>query len=105
MLWHTVGSLPLPFPRMLPSTSRSAPRRVLYTAFDEVPGPKGACTHILAFVRALAQAGCDVWLVTPGPADRASQPLAESLRSATASTAVPPLVAARVSRRRRSGNM
>ncbi|MFO0871780.1 MAG: glycosyltransferase family 4 protein [Pirellulales bacterium] len=90
MLWRTVGFLLLLSPRMLSSTSRPASRRVLYTAFDEVPGPKGACTHILAFVRALAQAGCDVWLVTPGPADRASQSLAESLRPAQASTAAPP---------------
>jgi glycosyltransferase involved in cell wall biosynthesis len=40
--------------------------RVLYTAFDVVPAPKGASTHIQHFVRALVHAGFEVDLVTPG---------------------------------------
>lgn len=40
--------------------------RVLYTAFDVVPAPKGASTHIQHFVRALVEAGFEVDLVTPG---------------------------------------
>ncbi len=40
--------------------------RILYTAFDVVPAPKGASTHILQFVRALVNAGFEVDLVTPG---------------------------------------
>jgi len=48
--------------------------KILYTAFDEVPGPKGASTHICEFVRALDHGGADVTLVTPGAIDRAEQP-------------------------------
>jgi glycosyltransferase involved in cell wall biosynthesis len=40
--------------------------RVLYTAFDVVPRPKGASTHILHFLRALVNGGYQVHLVTPG---------------------------------------
>ena len=40
--------------------------RVLYTAFDVVPSPKGASTHITHFVRGLVGAGYAVDLVTPG---------------------------------------
>ncbi len=54
--------------------------RVLYTAFDEVPSPKGASTHILAMVRALDRAGADVWLVTPGAEDRGAATLEGGLR-------------------------
>jgi glycosyltransferase involved in cell wall biosynthesis len=39
--------------------------RVLYAAFDVVPSPKGASTHIHAFVSALAGAGHEVVLATP----------------------------------------
>jgi glycosyltransferase involved in cell wall biosynthesis len=39
---------------------------VLYTAFDVVPSPKGASTHITHFVRGLVGAGYDVHLMTPG---------------------------------------
>jgi glycosyltransferase involved in cell wall biosynthesis len=39
--------------------------RVLYSAFDVVPSPKGASTHVVQFVRGLAGAGHDVTLVTP----------------------------------------
>jgi glycosyltransferase involved in cell wall biosynthesis len=46
---------------------------VLYTAFDIVPSPKGASTHILHFLRGLVNASWQVRLVTPGdgllPAD------------------------------------
>lgn len=40
--------------------------RILYTAFDVVPSPKGASTHILHFIRGLTSAGYTVNLVTPG---------------------------------------
>jgi glycosyltransferase involved in cell wall biosynthesis len=39
---------------------------VLYTAFDVVPSPKGASTHITHFVRGLVSAGYAVRLMTPG---------------------------------------
>jgi glycosyltransferase involved in cell wall biosynthesis len=39
---------------------------VLYTAFDLVPSPKGAGTHIMHFLRGLVKAGFDVQLITPG---------------------------------------
>lgn len=39
--------------------------RVLYSAFDVVPSPKGASTHIQHFVRGLTAAGHEVLLVTP----------------------------------------
>lgn len=40
--------------------------RVLYTAFDLVPSPKGASIHITYFVRGLIAAGFDVTLITAG---------------------------------------
>ena len=40
--------------------------RVLYAAFDLVPSPKGAGTHIMHFLRGLVKAGYDVQLMTPG---------------------------------------
>jgi glycosyltransferase involved in cell wall biosynthesis len=40
--------------------------RVLYTAFDVVPSPKGASRHITAFTQALSQAGYQVTLFTVG---------------------------------------
>ncbi len=40
--------------------------RVLYTAFDIVPSPKGASTHILHFLRGLVNSSYDVELLTPG---------------------------------------
>ncbi len=39
--------------------------RVLYTAFDIVPSPKGASTHILHNLRGLANGNYDVHLITP----------------------------------------
>lgn len=39
--------------------------RVLYSAFDVVPSPKGASTHIQHFVGGLSAAGHEVLLVTP----------------------------------------
>ncbi len=45
---------------------------MLYTAFDVVPSPKGASTHISHFVEGLTQAGYAVTLVTAG-----SNPLPE----------------------------
>ena len=40
-------------------------RRVLYSAFDVVPSPKGASTHVARFVAGLTEGGYDVTLVTP----------------------------------------
>jgi hypothetical protein len=39
--------------------------RILYTAFDVVPSPKGASTHILHNIRGLVNGGFDVHLITP----------------------------------------
>ena len=39
--------------------------RVLYTAFDIVPSPKGASTHILHFIHGLVNSQFDVHLLTP----------------------------------------
>lgn len=40
--------------------------RVLYAAFDVVPSPKGASTHITYFARGLLEAGFQVQLITAG---------------------------------------
>ncbi len=40
--------------------------RVLYTAFDVVPSPKGSSVHITHFLRGLTRAGHVVHLITPG---------------------------------------
>ncbi len=40
--------------------------RVLYAAFDVVPSPKGASTHILHNLRGLVERGYEVNLITPG---------------------------------------
>jgi hypothetical protein len=40
--------------------------RILYTAFDVVPSPKGASTHITHFVRGLVEAGYQVTMITAG---------------------------------------
>ena len=42
---------------------------VLYTAFDVVPSPKGASTHITHFTDGLVAAGYQVQLVTAGRPD------------------------------------
>ena len=39
--------------------------RILYTAFDIVPSPKGASTHILHNIRGLVNSQLDVHLITP----------------------------------------
>ncbi len=39
--------------------------KILYTAFDIVPSPKGASTHILHNIRGLVNANYDVHLITP----------------------------------------
>ena len=54
--------------------------KILYTSFDEVPRPKGASTHIEAFVRTLGARFGDVWLVTPGPADQPTRDFAPGVR-------------------------
>ncbi len=43
--------------------------KILYTAFDVVPSPKGASRHITHFTRSLVAAGYDVTLFTAGLAD------------------------------------
>jgi glycosyltransferase involved in cell wall biosynthesis len=40
--------------------------RILYAAFDVVPRPKGASTHITYFARGLVEAGYDLTLITAG---------------------------------------
>jgi glycosyltransferase involved in cell wall biosynthesis len=40
--------------------------KILYAAFDVVPSPKGASTHITYFVRGLIEAGYDLTLITAG---------------------------------------
>jgi len=40
-------------------------KRILYTAFDIVPSPKGASTHILHNIRGLVNSQFDVHLITP----------------------------------------
>jgi glycosyltransferase involved in cell wall biosynthesis len=48
---------------------------VLYSAFDVVPSPKGASTHVRHFVRGLVRAGHEVVLVTPSaPGLAAAEP-------------------------------
>ena len=42
---------------------------ILYTTFDEIPAPKGASTHVLAFVERLGQSFGNVALVTPAALD------------------------------------
>lgn len=49
---------------------RSTRYEILYTTFDQVPGPKGAATHVEAFVRALGAGQGHVTLVTPGARDQ-----------------------------------
>src|SRR5215204_4302871 len=39
--------------------------KILYTAFDIVPSPKGASTHILHNLRGLVNGSFDVHLITP----------------------------------------
>ncbi|MFN3491437.1 MAG: hypothetical protein ACK40V_04365, partial [Anaerolineales bacterium] len=39
--------------------------KILYTAFDIVPSPKGASTHILHNLRGLVNSQFDVHLITP----------------------------------------
>lgn len=53
--------------------------RILYTAFDPVPWPKGSGTRIEATVRALAGAGAQVYLHTPAP-PRSLEGFAPTLR-------------------------
>lgn len=43
--------------------------QILYSAFDVVPSPKGASTHITHFVRGLVGAGHELQLITPGTAE------------------------------------
>jgi glycosyltransferase involved in cell wall biosynthesis len=53
--------------------------RILYTAFDIVPSPKGASTHILHNIRGLVNSGMNIRLLTPSDG---ILPLEETLEGA-----------------------
>jgi glycosyltransferase involved in cell wall biosynthesis len=54
--------------------------RLLYTAFDVVPSPKGAGTHIMHVLRALVNAGYEVDLVTPSDGNLPGTDICEGAR-------------------------
>ncbi|HMD80822.1 MAG TPA: glycosyltransferase family 4 protein [Anaerolineales bacterium] len=54
--------------------------RVLYTAFDIVPSPKGASTHILHNIRGLVNGQFDVQLFTPNDGVLPSEDIIEGAR-------------------------
>lgn len=54
--------------------------RVLYTAFDIVPSPKGASTHILHNIRGLVNSHFDVHLLTPNDGLLPSEDTVEDAR-------------------------
>lgn len=54
--------------------------RVLYTAFDIVPSPKGASTHILHNIRGLVNGQFDVHLVTPNDGVLPAEDVVEGAR-------------------------
>jgi hypothetical protein len=54
--------------------------RVLYTAFDIVPSPKGASTHILHNIRGLVNGQFDVHLFTPNDGLLPPQDMLEAAR-------------------------
>ena len=54
--------------------------RVLYTAFDIVPSPKGASTHILHNIRGLVNSQHDIHLLTPNDGLLPSQDTLEGAR-------------------------
>jgi glycosyltransferase involved in cell wall biosynthesis len=54
--------------------------RVLYTAFDIVPSPKGASTHILHNIRGLVNGQFDVHLVTPNDGVLPTEDVVEGAR-------------------------
>src|SRR5215813_11216956 len=54
--------------------------RVLYTAFDIVPSPKGASTHILHNLRGLVNRQFDVHLLTPNDGVLPSEDTLEGAR-------------------------
>jgi glycosyltransferase involved in cell wall biosynthesis len=60
---------------------------VLYTAFDLVPSPKGAGTHIMHVLRGLVKAGYAVQLITPGDG---SLPASDTYEGASATRVPPP---------------
>ncbi|MBI5880352.1 MAG: glycosyltransferase family 4 protein [Chloroflexi bacterium] len=61
--------------------------RVFYSAFDLVPSPKGASTHITYFVRGLVAAGYGVHLLTAGDG---SLPAEDTYEGATVARVPPP---------------
>jgi glycosyltransferase involved in cell wall biosynthesis len=54
--------------------------RILYTAFDIVPSPKGASTHILHNIRGLVNGQFDVHLLTPSDGLLAEEDIMEGAR-------------------------
>ena len=57
------------FAKTFLKTQLSRKINILYTTFDQVPAPKGASTHILAFAKRLGQTFGNVALVTPAAND------------------------------------
>ena len=55
-------------------------KRILYTAFDIVPSPKGASTHILHNIRGLVNSQFDVHLLTPNDGLLPEEDLIEGAR-------------------------
>jgi glycosyltransferase involved in cell wall biosynthesis len=68
-LHHLPGSFKLPGR----STTTAVNPKILYTAFDVVPSPKGASTHITYFTQGLVAAGYGVTLITAGTATLPAQ--------------------------------
>lgn len=54
--------------------------RALYTAFDLVPNPKGASTHILHNIRGLVNGQFEVQLLTPNDGLLPSEDILEGAR-------------------------
>lgn len=66
LLLHYANLLPLCNRRFYSIIWVMSDNSVLYTAFDVVPSPKGASTHITYFVKGLVEAGYEVQLITAG---------------------------------------
>ncbi len=62
----TISNLHSLLPIRLLNYNTDVKSRLLYAAFDLIPSPKGASTHITYFVRGLVAAGFDVTLITAG---------------------------------------
>src|SRR5262245_34553622 len=65
-------------------------RTIVYAAFDRYPAPKGAATHIRAFVSALAAEFTPIDLVTvAGPAETAAPEANGSVTRQTGESPIP----------------